>query len=155
MAETAPAPPALAFGQIPPTYESLGLVVDMLAESSSFDAFEFGSLARTLTAQLRDRHHLCAFVGSSLVGYCGFMPVTSEVAERWRLGQGLLEPCAAATIDAMALTVVAVRQKRALWPMIGFLRKAFPNVQVYFKRSYGHATRPSRKSTVRNCIIVP
>lgn len=136
--------------QLPPTFESLGLVADLLAGESSFDDLEFGPLIRTLSAQIGERHHVCAFRGKRLVGYCGILPVLQAQARRWLRGDGQLEPAARGAADAVALTVVAVREAAALRPLIRFCRQGFPQTQVFFKRNYADKKRKSRKSTVFN-----
>lgn len=153
MADTATASPALDICQLPPTFESLGLVADLLSEFDTFDTFEFAPLIRTLSAQVQQRHHVCAFSGQRLVGYCGLLPVRAAQARLWLDGRAVLDPAPPGGADAMALTVVAVREARALRPLIRFCRQGFPDTQVFFKRSYGGGKRPARKCTVKNCVI--
>jgi hemolysin-activating ACP:hemolysin acyltransferase len=141
----------LEFSQLPPTFESLGVVIDLMSESAAFDHFEFGPLIKTISAQIAQRHHLCAFDGPRLVGYCGFLPVHEGQAMRWLKGEAALEEAPAGKGDAVALTIVAVRQRHALLPLLRFCRRGFPGMRVFFKRSYARATRGARKSTVMNC----
>ncbi len=151
MQSTTPATPALDICQLPPTFESLGLVADLLAEFDTFDTFEFGPLARALVAQLKQRHHVCAFSGNRLIGYCGLLPVKTAQARLWLDGRAVLESAPPGAADAMALTVVAVRDPRAVRPLIRYCRSGFPGVPVFFKRSYAGRRKSARKNTVINC----
>lgn len=136
--------------QIPPTFESLGLVADLLAGSDSFDRYEFGPLIRALSSQIANRHHVCAFRGDRLVGYCGFLPVTQARAALWLDDRAAIEMAPHGVADAVALTVVAAREAGVLLPMIRFCRRGFPDTRVFFKRNYTGAKRASRKNTVFN-----
>ncbi|TAK50069.1 MAG: hypothetical protein EPO23_02310 [Xanthobacteraceae bacterium] len=142
--------PTVEICQIPPTFESLGLVADLLSEFDSFDHFEFGPLTRALSAQITNRHHVCAFRGKRLVGYCGLLPVRLVGAQAWLRNHGPLEPASSGTADAIALTVVAVREAGILRPLIRYCRRGFSDLPVFFKRSYGDGQRRARKSVVYN-----
>lgn len=141
---------AVELCQIAPTFESLGLVVDLLASSDSFDRYEFGPLIEALSSQISNRHHVCAFRGGRLVGYCGFLPVTRARAALWLDDRATLEMAPPGAADAVALTVVAAREAGVLRPMIRFCRRGFPDTRIFFKRNYAGAKRVSRKSTVLN-----
>lgn len=142
--------PPLEFCQINPTFESLGLVADFLSTHDAFSEFEFGPLTRSLAYQIEHRHHLCAFAGKRLLGYCGWLPVRKEQAERWLQGRATLEPAPSGASDAVALTIVAVKEKELLRPMIRLCRKGYPNTPVFFKRDYAASGRATRKSSVIN-----
>ncbi len=141
---------AVELCQIAPTFESLGLVVDLLASSDSFDRYEFGPLIQALSSQISNRHHVCAFRGGRLVGYCGFLPVTGARAALWLDDRAALEMAPHGAADAVALTIVAAREAGVLRPMIRFCRLGFPGTRIFFKRNYAGARRVSRKSTVLN-----
>ena len=141
---------AVELCQIAPTFESLGLVVDLLASSDSFDRYEFGPLIQALSSQISNRHHVCAFRGGRLVGYCGFLPVTRARAALWLDDRAALEMAPHGAADAVALTIVAAREAGVLRPMIRFCRLGFPGTRIFFKRNYAGARRVSRKSTVLN-----
>jgi hypothetical protein len=128
---------AVELCQIAPTFESLGLVVDLLASSDSFDRYEFGPLIQALSSQISNRHHVCAFRGGRLVGYCGFLPVTGARAALW-------------LDDRAALEMAPHGEAGVLRPMIRFCRLGFPGTRIFFKRNYAGARRVSRKSTVLN-----
>jgi hypothetical protein len=136
--------------QFKPSYESLGIVVDFVADQKPFDRFEAGKLLLALKHQIGGGCHVCAFRGETLVGYCGWLPVTLEVGEKWLRQRGELVPAPPDRADeAAAITIVRVNESAALYAMMDALRrKVRAGTKLFYRRDYIDGVRPSRRRAV-------
>ena len=100
------------------SYEAFGLVIDYLAAVEPFSKFRAGVLVKAVRYQLGKGNHVCAYRGETLVGYCGWLHITSAMGERWMNHQGELTPVPAAEADAAALTTVRVDEPALLLRII-------------------------------------
>lgn len=131
------------------SYETFGIVIDFLAGVEPFARYDLGNLARMVQYQLREGHHLAAVTRDSLVGYCGWLPTTASTADAWLATGVALEPLAAGTKpDAVVLTVVAGRDRAALFSLFGELQRLSPFDRIYFKREYPSRSRAPIKRVI-------
>jgi hypothetical protein len=115
-------------------------------------ANEFGSMhARVLFAglktQIQHGYHVAAYRNKKLVGYCGWLHTTEEIARQWLNNEVKLQGVPAASSDAVALTIVRFVDRDAVLPAIRVCRQVNPAKRVFFKREGATATR---KSSVYN-----
>lgn len=150
---TAPDPAPEASGieivQLTATFEAFGLIVDFLARHPPFASFEARALAEAVQAQLRNRHHLIAMRGESVVGYAGWLLTTRPIGEAWVAGLGPLTPVAAERADAASLTIVVANEPSSIRRMLRGARVLNPGRRVYFKRD-ANGTQGVRKRSVHN-----
>lgn len=140
----------LELRQFLPTHESLGILVEYLGAKPPFDAHRTGAFVSALKHQLARRHHLAAFRGERLVGYCGWLYVTTEMGERWLARQGELKPVPEAQADAAALTIVRADEDGVTLPMMRAIRRIGAGKRIFFRRDYEGETRPAKRQTVLN-----
>jgi hypothetical protein len=133
-----------------PSFEALGIVVDFLSRKAPFDQFRAGHVVTALKHQIAQGHHVCAFRGEVLVGYCGWLQVTCELGELWLLDQAELKPVPPERADAVALTLVRVDEPAAVRPLIRACRRLEPAKRVFFRRDYANGLQPTRRNTVMN-----
>src|SRR5436853_6344444 len=74
------------------SYEALGIVMEFVVSKMPFARSAAGRLLPALKHQLAHGHHICAFRGDTLVGYCGWLPITEQVGEQWLNQSGELVP---------------------------------------------------------------
>lgn len=132
------------------SFEAFGMVMDFLSRTESFDRFELGNIASAVRGQLASGCNLAAVRGNEVAGYLGWIYTTPELAEDWMEGRGLLKSLPRNEAAAAALTIVASVDRAATVRLIRGARELNKGVQVYFKRGYDTALKPSRKSTVLN-----
>jgi hypothetical protein len=130
-------------------YENFGLLVDFLAQQEPFGRYDLGNFTRALQHQLTFGNHVAAVTATRIVGYCGWLPTTTALASAWIDERGQLLP-AHTGADAVALTVVACKDRKLLAHLIRRARDLNPGRRVYFKRQYASAERAARKSSVQN-----
>jgi hypothetical protein len=102
-----------------------------------------------LKAQIQSGHHVAAYRNQKLVGYCGWVNTTEEIARQWLNDEGKLEGVPAASANAVALTIVRLIDRDAVLPIIRSCRKVNGERRVFFKRE-PHRGQPERKSSVYN-----
>jgi len=122
-----------------PSFEALGIVIDFLSRKAPFDQFRAGHLVTALKHQIAQGHHVCAFRGEVLVGYCGWLQVTCELGELWLLDQAELKPVPPERADAVALTLVRVDEPAAVRPLIRACRRLEPAKRVLCERAAAHS----------------
>lgn len=142
------APDGVTIRKFKPSYESFGLVVSYLAATEPFSQFRAGSLTRAVRYQLSKGNHVCAYREDRLIGYCGWLHVTSEMGERWLRQDGTLTPVAEADADAAALTIVRVDEPALLLRIIRETRRLNTGRRVFFRRDYDGGVR--KRQTVMN-----
>jgi hypothetical protein len=136
------------FRQLKPSMEALGLILAFVAREPPFSEHRAGSLLRAVKHQLSSRSHVCLLRGDTLLGYCGWLPVTISDGEKWLRGETQLRPAAPEAANAFALTIVSVVSGEHLLPIIRACRRLHPDQRVFFKRE-GAGGR-SRKATVHS-----
>ena len=140
--------PTFEITQLANSSAAFGVLVDYLANIEPFSRYDFGNFAHALEHQLQRQCHVAALSAGKLVGYCGWLSVTNEMAIAWVEGRGRLLPGDSAA-DAVVLTVVAAPNRAVLMAMIGRARDLNPSRRVHFKRQYTDK-RPARKASVEN-----
>ena len=140
---------ALELRQFKPSFETLGILIDYLGKSPPFKDIATGEFVLALKHQIADGHHVCAFRGDRLVGYCGWLETTSEIGERWRSGQASLLSVAPERADAAALTTVRSDEPDVLAPMIRAIRTMNKGKRIFFRRDYAE-DKPRKRQTVLN-----
>ena len=138
---------SLELRQFKPTHEALGILVDYLAKAPPFRDFTVGELVIALKHQLARGHHVCAFRGELLVGYCGWLNTNSDIGERWMDGKGELKPVAD-NADAAALTIVRSDAADALTPMIRAIRGMNKGKRIFFRRDYSEGGKRKRQTVL-------
>lgn len=130
--------------------EALGVVIDFLSRDKPFGEFRVGVLVPAVTEQLVRQWHVCALRGNVLVGYCGWVLITSEMGEQWVNGQAQLKPVSADRADARALTIVRVEEPSMVRPLIRACRQLNPGKRVFIRRDYGGAQGRAKQTSVLN-----
>ena len=98
------------------------ILIDYLGRSPPFKDIPTGEFVLALKHQIADGHHVCAFRGDRLVGYCGWLETTVAIGEKWKRGEGELRSVAGDKVSAAALTVMRSDVPDALTPMIRTIR---------------------------------
>ena len=145
-----PDPGGFQMRRFTPSFEALGIVVDFLSRKAPFEQFRAGHLVTALKHQIAQGHHVCAFRGEVLVGYCGWLQVTCELGELWLLDQAELKPIPPERADAVALTLVRIDEPAAVRPLIRACRTLEPGKRVFFRRDYADGLHATRRNAVMN-----
>jgi hypothetical protein len=137
----------LTVAAFPNTPLSLGLVCDFVSRFPPFDNFEFKQMTVTLRFQLESQSNLVAGYDDEIVGYLGWIPTTTAIAEAWISDEG---PLIAATEDvsAVAITVLVTTDPRYVLPLVRSAKAARPGLPVYWKRQFADG-KESQKRRVR------
>lgn len=138
----------LELRQFRPSHETLGILIDYLAKTAPFRDIPSGEFVRSLKHQIADRHHVCAFRGDRLVGYCGWLETTVALGEKWRDGAGELKSVPSDKADAAALTTVRADEASALTPMIRAIRTMNKGRRIFFRRDYDDDKRTKRRTVL-------
>lgn len=131
-----------------PSYEALGIVVDFLTRQAQFGEFRAAKLVIAVKQQIATGNHVCAFRGERLIGYAGWLNISTEMGERWLERQGELKPVPNEVADAAALTIVQVEDPRVLSTLIRAVRRINKGKRVFFRRDY--QGRKQKRQTVLN-----
>jgi hypothetical protein len=133
-----------------PSFEAVGILIDFLSRKAPFDQFRAGPLVTALKYQIVNSHHVSAFRGEALIGYAGWLQITSAHGELWLQDKVDLKPVSLDRADAVALTIVRVDEPAAVRPLIRACRILEPGKRVFFKRDYAETTPATRRNTVMN-----
>ena len=120
------------FRRFTPSFEALGIVVDFLSREAPYDEFRAGKLVTALKHQVMHGHHVCAFRGEVLVGYCGWLPISEELGTLWVQGKAQLTPVAPDENNAVALTAIRVDDPKVLRPLIRASRNLHYGKRVFY-----------------------
>ena len=131
--------------QLKPSMEVLGIIASFLTREPPFSEFRAGKLLAAIRFQLSSRNHVAFLKGENLIGYCGWLPITKTLGERWMANKAKLVPVPQEAADAVALTIVSFTERQHLLPMIRECRRLQPDRRVYFKRER-KAGLPSKAS---------
>jgi hypothetical protein len=107
-------------------------------------------LVTALKYQIANGHHVSAFRGETLIGYCGWLSIASAHGELWIRDTADLTPVSPDRADAVALTIVRVDEPPAVRPLIRACRILEPGKRVFFKRDYVDGAHATRRNTVMN-----
>jgi len=143
-------PGEVQFRTLPADYRALGTIIDFVASRSPFADYKAKDVLAALRDQVATGCHVCAFRGKSLVGYCGWLPITEEMGKLWLQGKGGLSPAPADRCDAAALTIVCSEDAHVLRGLVRVCRDVGKGRRVFFKRVYADTTRDERRQTVPN-----
>jgi hypothetical protein len=140
------------FRRFAPSFEALGIVVDFLSREAPYDEFRAGKLVTALKHQVMHGHHVCAFRGEKLVGYCGWLPISEELGTLWVAGKAELTPVPPDRADAVALTTIRVDDPKVLHPLIRACRKLHYGKRVFYlgRRLYAGQRSPQRRESIFN-----
>lgn len=130
------------------SHETLGIVLDFVANKKPFGAFEIEVLFNGIKRQLQHGHNVYATCDDKLVGYCGWLLTSREIGEKWLETESGLVPVPENIADAGALTVVIAEDTPVLLGLIRASRQLNPGKRVFFKRDYADSRRKSRRQTV-------
>jgi hypothetical protein len=132
------------------TPASYGLVVQFVSTYDPFRTFEFGRTATALMHQLEFGHHLVAAQQDQIVGYLGWLPTTSEIADAWVHADG---PLNGGVGDAVAVTILCADKPAVIPALIRRAKQVNPDVSVFWKRYFVDGRPPTsrvvRKRTER------
>jgi len=143
-------PDGFDIGKLKSSLESLGLLVDFFSRIDPFSGYDLGNFTAALRQQLSRGEHLVAFSDKRLVGYCGWLPTTTALAEAWTANKGPLVPLAPGQeADAIVVTVFAATDRKAMPALVRRARAENSKRRAFFKREYGD-DRSTRKSSVEN-----
>jgi GrpB-like predicted nucleotidyltransferase (UPF0157 family) len=120
--------------QLKPSFQVLGTIASFLTREPPFSEFRAGKLLAAIRFQISHRNHIALLKGETIVGYCGWLPITKTLGEKWMANKGKLGPVPAEAADAVALTIVSCTSREHLLPMIRECRRLQSNRPVYFKR---------------------
>lgn len=130
------------------SYESFGMVLDLLSRHPPFADSPLEQLAKTVRKQLRQGRNVAALSPTNdLVAYAGWVPALQASAELWVEGKGPLQILEKGS-DALAMTIVVSTQPTVTTAMLRKARELNPDMRWYFKRAYGDQLRVSRKQAL-------
>jgi hypothetical protein len=135
--------------RLPPSYGALSFIMEFLVATDEFGDMHARTLFAGLKTQIQRGYHVAAYRNKKLVGYCGWLHTTEEIAQRWLKNEGKLQEAPAASSDAVALTFVRFTDRDAVWPAIRRCRQLNGERRVFFKRE-PRGGQPARKSSVYN-----
>jgi hypothetical protein len=145
---TSPASPIVC-RRLPPSYGSLSFIMEFIVAAGEFGRMQSRVLFPALKAQIGSGYHVAAYRNQKLVGYCGWLHTTEEIARQWLNNAGKLEGVPAASANAVALTIVRLIDRDAVLPIIRSCRQLNGERRVFFKRE-PRGGQPARKSSVYN-----
>jgi hypothetical protein len=142
--------PSLEIRTLGPSFEAMGLVLDLMSRHPPFDQYRLARIAAVIRHQLDSGANVAAIDGTGrLVGYAGWAHVLAVSAPLWIEDRGPLQIVDHPT-GAVALTIVVSALPASIAPMIRRARQLNPGVQVFFKRSYETDLKLPRKTSVAN-----
>ena len=148
--EDAATEPAYRIEVLRPSFDSFGLVLDLLSRHPPFAEWPLERLAKAIRKQLRLGQQIAALSpGDDLLAYAGWVPSLQASAELWMENRGPLQMLDQGG-DARAVTIFVSTQPIVTKAMVRHARALAPDIRWYFKRTYGDKLRVPRKDTVRN-----
>jgi hypothetical protein len=135
--------------RLPPSYGSLSLIMEFIVATEEFGGMRAKTLFSALKAQIQGGYHVAAYRDQKLVGYCGWLNTTEDIAEQWLKNAGKLHGIPVASSNAVALTIVRIVEREAVLSIIRSCRQLNGERRVFFKRE-SRGRRPARKSSVYN-----
>jgi hypothetical protein len=130
------------------SYEALGMVLDLLSRHPPFADWPLSRLGKSIRRQLRQGRQVGALSPSNeLIGYAGWTPTLQASAELWIEDRGPLKVLERG-YDAMAMTIVVSPQPGVAKALMRKARELNPDARWFFKRSYAHQLRGSRKAAL-------
>jgi hypothetical protein len=133
--------------------EALGVIIEFLSRDKPFSDFRVGVLVPAIRDQLVHQCNVCALRENVLVGYCGWVLITTAMGELWVKGEAQLKPVPADRADARALTIVRVEEPSMVRPLIRAARQLNPGKRVFIRRDYGQAPRTAKQTSVLNVSL--
>jgi hypothetical protein len=133
-----------------PSYEALGVVIEYIGRQPPFDQYRVGKLLAALKHQIAHGHHVCAFRNETLVGYCGWLPITEELGRLWLQDKAELAPVPPEHSNAFAVTVVRGENPDVVRAIIRATRRQTVGQRAFFRRDYASETRSARLQSVLN-----
>lgn len=130
-------PPADEFRlvQLDNSFNSFGMVLDLLSQHPPFRNFELGTLAAALRMQLRYRHHFAAVRHDRIIGYTGWVPVTRDNGAAWLKGEADLHPVFDRVVDGVAVNIVFAPERAVTFQLIAAARNLNVGKHAFFKRA--------------------
>lgn len=136
-----------------PSLASFGVILNFLSKSEPFASHPLKTIAGAVRVQLETANHLVALNGETVVGYAGWMRVTSENATHWLDGHAPLVQSSGPDADAAALTMVVSDQNAVTRLLMRGARDRNKGVRVVFRRDYETSQKPAKKQSVLNVLI--
>jgi hypothetical protein len=127
---------------LPKTPAALGFAARFVSGFPPFAGFEFGTMTRSLIHQIETGNHLVLGKDDEIAAYLGWIRTSREIAENWLHADGRLEPVPAGEGggNAVAITILATKDKSYILPLIHEAKARNPDFPVYWKRH--SASRP-------------
>jgi hypothetical protein len=135
--------------RLPPSYGSLSFIMEFIVATDEFGGMRAATLFSALKVQIQSGYHVAAYRDQKLVGYCGWLNTTEEIAQEWLMNRGKLKGVPKASSNAVALTIVRMIDREAVLPIIRSCRQLNGDRRVFFKRE-PRGPRAARKSSVYN-----
>jgi hypothetical protein len=136
---------------LPPTLGSFGAVIHFLAVEQAFGRKPLGEIVLEVSRQLHNKWNMCAVRDNKLVGYCGWIFTTREIAEKYVKGDPIGNADAPPDqADTPVLTIVRIIEPQWVLPLMRAMRNLAPGKQVFFRREYLDPKKPKRGNSVRN-----
>jgi hypothetical protein len=127
------------------SFEAFGMVLDLLSRHTPFADWPLSRLGKSIRRQLRQGRQVAALSPSNeLIAYAGWTPTLRASAELWIEDRGPLKVLENG-YDAMAMTIVVSPQPGVAKALMRKARELNPDMRWFFKRSYAHQLRGSRK----------
>jgi hypothetical protein len=130
---------------LPGSFETLGLVLDLLSRHAPFADASLATMVPTIRRQLKRGRQVAALApNGDLIAYAGWVPTLQASAELWVEDRGplkILEKDA----DAVALTIVVSSAPAVTRELLRRVRNICGDKKWYFKRSYDGQLRNNRK----------
>jgi|RhiMetdeSRZDD1v2_1073273.scaffolds.fasta_scaffold381426_2 hypothetical protein len=140
---------AIVCRRLPPSYGAVSFIMEFIVATSEFGDMHARTLFMGLKTQIQHGYHIAAYRNKKLVGYCGWLHTTDQIAQLWLKNEGKLQEVPAASSDAVALTIVRFTDGDAVLPAIRVCRQLNGERRVFFKRE-SRGDQPARKSSVYN-----
>jgi hypothetical protein len=135
--------------RLPPSYGSLSFIMEFIVAAPEFGGMQSRVLFPALKVQIQHGYHVAAYRNQKLVGYCGWLNTTEEIARQWLKNEGKLHGVPASSSNAVALTIVRIIDREAVLPIIRSCRQLNGERRVFFKRE-SRGAQTERKSSVYN-----
>jgi hypothetical protein len=135
-----------------PSQESVGVILNFLSKSEPFASHSLKAISGAVRVQLGTENHLVALDQDKIVGYAGWMRVTSENANAWLRKEAQLVQSREPEADAGALTIFVSPHKAITRLLIKGARDRNRGVSFVFRRDYKESNKPTRRRMLQNPI---
>jgi hypothetical protein len=136
---------------LPATLGSFGAAIHFLAAEKTFGRKPLGEIVLEVSRQLHSKWNICAVRGQTLIGYCGWVFTTREIAEKYIAGEPIPDSDVSPDeADTPVLTIVRILEPQLVLPLMRACRNRYPGRRVFFRREYLDRDKQKRSSSVLN-----